>query len=424
MSNTIIKGINQTLQGFYKVAIVDSHTGEVTWQQYEWQKNLILNQGMDNLYNNSVADQMLYGVAGTGTRPNSFDGGTSTITQSGAGVYLYNRGGYITDFTSSVDVYSAYAQVGDSLAYGNGSQSMITAVNAGGFMLTVTPNYTIASGNAQTFTIWKTSQSGLETEVKRSNTYVVGSSNCGTTVVGNVSTHQRTYDFTTEVGLVGYNEVGIAWDSIGANTVFSRILLPSTINISSGNKLRIIYNLQATWGPSTLQYKTASVGGWPVSPSTTMTGTESLQSLLTSTIVVGTGASDNNTAILDPYFVNNGAIYLSLWSSTISSSLAAFGSAVDRSAGSPAAGYTTSTMTKASYVNGSFSCTKTGTLLIGDMNTTNIRTVGLGRYQLSTYNPASAASQVICFLYDQNQTKNSSQTLSFTYGWSWSRILE
>lgn len=419
----INRGINQTLQGFYKVAIVDAYTNEVTWQQDEWQKNLILNQGMDNLYNSSVADQMLYGVAGTGTRPNSFDGGTSTITQSGAGVYLYNRGGYITDFTSSVDVYSAYTQVGDSLAYGNGSQSMITAVDAGGFVLTVTPNYTITSGNAQTFTIWKTSQSGLETEVSRSNTYIAGASNCGTTVVGNVSTHQRTYDFPTQGGSVGYNEVGVAWGSTGPTTVFSRILLPTTTTISSGNKLRIIYNLQTTWGPSTSQYKTASVGGWPVSPATTMTGTESLQTLLTSTVVVGTGASDNNTAILDPYFVNNGAIYLSLWASTISSSLSAFGSAVDRSGGTPVAGFTISTMTKASYVNGSFSCTKTGTLLIGDINTTNIRTVGLGRYQLSTYNPASVASQAICFLYNQNQTKNSSQTLSFTYGWLWSRIL-
>ena len=414
-------GINQTLQGFYKIAIVDGTTGEVKWQQEEWGKNLILNQGMDNINVSSVVDQMTYGIAGTGTRPNSSDGGTSTITQSGAGVYLFNRSGDIIDFTSSFNIYPALVQIGDVLQYVNGSQSMVTSVTDG-FNLQVTPSYTITSGDAQTFAVWKTSQVGLQTELKRTNTYLGGSTNCGTTIVSNVATHRRTFDFTAEVGSVGYNEIGIGWAVSGANTVFSRILLPSTITIDTGFQLRIIYDLQTTWTPVAEQYKTGiSIGGWPVSPSTNVYGSESIQSFLISTVNVSDGASINTTAMLDPYFTTDGSNILSLWASPQSSSLAAFGSAINRSVN---AGYTTTAMTKASYVANSYLIDKTGILLIGDIPRTDIRSVGLGRYNAGLgYNPAAAAYQVICYLFNQNQSKNSSQTLSFTYRWLWSRIL-
>ena len=179
MNDPII--INQTLQGSYKVGVV-SPDGEVEWKQEG--KNLILNQGMDSLYNRSVADQLVYGICGTGTRPNSKDGGTSQISQSGTLVGLSDTSGNIIDFTGSFDVYPHLAQVGDYITYADGTQAQIAVVHANGTNLTVSQSYTMAS---QAFTVWKTTQVGLQNEISRSTSYLTGVGNCGTTAVPFVS---------------------------------------------------------------------------------------------------------------------------------------------------------------------------------------------------------------------------------------------
>jgi hypothetical protein len=309
--------------------------------------------------------------------------------------------------------------VGDVLKYSNNSESKVTAVNSNGFNLTVDTSYTIASGNAQTFTVWKTSQSGLQSEISRSATYVAGAGNCETTTVANVVTHRRTYDFPTETSNTSYNELGVGWASSGAGTTFSRVLLGSPITINTGFKLRLIYDLQCTWNTAST-IKSVSIGGWPVSPATNTTGTESIQKFLVSTINTSTGASIKSTALLDPYFVNEGSVYLSLWASPDSTALASFDNAVDRSSN---ASYTTAVMTKTSQVLGTYQADKTGVLTTGMANRTDLRSIGLGRYQSATYDPSTAANQVHCYVFDQGQSKNSSQTLSMTYRWTWTRTL-
>ena len=49
--------------------MVDPVTDEIKWES-DWMKNLILNQGMNQIATNFVANSTLYGVAGTGSRPN------------------------------------------------------------------------------------------------------------------------------------------------------------------------------------------------------------------------------------------------------------------------------------------------------------------------------------------------------------------
>lgn len=139
MNNNQTFGVNQTLTGYYKVGVV-SPDGEVTWKTEG--KNLILNQGMDSIASRAIADQMLYAIAGTGTRPNSRNSGTSAISQSGATIYLNDTSGLIQDFSSSFDAYQNLCTVGDTIQWANGSQSLVTATGSNGFNLTVTPSVT------------------------------------------------------------------------------------------------------------------------------------------------------------------------------------------------------------------------------------------------------------------------------------------
>jgi hypothetical protein len=414
MSDYNYNGINQSFQGFYKVKVVNPKTDEVTWES-EWSKNLILNQGMDALYSQIISDITLYGICGTGTRPNSISGETSEITQSGATVYLNLRTG-LADFTSSNGTYAATVQVGDMLKYSDNSESRVTAVTDG-FNLAVTPSYTFTTG--KTFAVWKTSQVGLETETKRSNDYVTGTDNCSTTSNINERTWKRTYDFSTEVSNASYNEVGVGWEAAGATKVFSRILLGSPIAINTGFKLRLVYDLVGTFTPSASIFPTASIGGWPVAPSTNTIGSESLQNFLTST-VNSSGVTDNTTAFLDPSFTSAaGPIYLSVFVSPSSASLSSFNTGSDRSLN---AGWTITEMSKASYVASSFYVDKTGVLPVGTGNATNISSVGIGKL-FGSSTPAQAANNVCVFNFNQTQSKNSSQTLSITYRSSWTRIL-
>lgn len=427
MNNCTSINTNQTLQGFYKVGVVNPDTDEVKWQSAEWSKNLILNQGMDGLYDRSLADSILYGISGYGTRPNSFSSGTSKVTQAGATLTLSDTSGDITDFTSSAGTYSSLAQLGDIVVYANNSRSQVTTVTDG-FHLQVVPSYTFGTG--QTFTVWKTSQTSLQTEVYRSNAYVGGAGNCGTTISSNNVTHLRTYDFPVQVSDTSYNELGLAWASSGAGTTFSRILLLSPVNVNTGFKLRLIYTLQASWFPTSSISSSASIGGWPVAPSVNTNGSQSLQVLsgLVSTVDVSTGNSANTSAVLEPYYISVGSGWYSMFASNNSSSLAAFGSAVDRRtsyAVAPAVG-----ASKASYknpvtdltANGVYYCDRTSVLAIGAMSSNSIRSVGFGVSGLGG-DSADSTHQAYCFLFNQPQTLYNTQVLSLTFRSSWSRIL-
>jgi len=417
-------GINVTsLQGFYKVGVVNPETDEVKWQTDEWQKNLILNIGMNSLYNRSLVDSIAYGVSGTGTRPNSYESGTSKITQSGAIVHLSDTSGDITNFTSSND-YSSIVQTGDMVVDSDGSRSLVTTVT-NGFNLQVVPSYTYTVG--RTFTLWKTSQTSLHIEVSRSATYIGGASNAGTTTVGNNVTHLRSYDFPIETSNTNYNELGLAWASSGASTTFSRILLPSVVTANTGYKLRLIYQLQSSWFPTSSINSVASIGGWGGDTS----GTQSLQKLLISSINVSDGTAYNTVAVTEPYFTSVGSGYFSMFASTNSASLASFGSAINRSV-SPAS-YVVGLLAGASKagfknpvtdltVSGAYYCDRTS-VSPGSVSVNAIRSIGFGVTGLGGTGAVNSTYQAHCFVFNQPQALLNTQTLSLTFRTSWTRIL-
>lgn len=411
MNNNIDRYLNTQIKGFYKVGMVNPITDEVKWQNDEWNKNLILNVGMDHIAAATIVDQFLYGKSGAGSRPNSISGISSEITQSGETVFLSVRTG-LTDFTSSYGTYAASVQVGDMLKYANNSESMVTLVKPDGYNLTVTPSYTFSTG--QTFVIWKTSQTGLESQIANSNTYFVNAIQDGTyagsTTVDNVVTHRRTFDFTTEVVQTTYNELGVGWD---ASHVFSRIKLSPPFVIDAGYKMRFIYELQTTWTPTSSVYKSAGIGNWPVAPATNQLGTESLQVLKTSTISTVNGLSViNSNGTLDPSFISSGPYNLTMWGSSVSASLATFGSYVNRT--SAISSPTTTNFSLGSYTNGNYYIDKTGVFATSNLNSTAIRSIGLGD---------TTTEQSYAFLFNQSQSKDPTQTLSIAFRYAWSRVL-
>ena len=316
------------MSGVYKVQVINSTTEEITLD-CDWQKNLILNGGMDTVIGCMLGNLSYYAIAGTGSRPNSITSSTSTITQSGAGVYLYNTSG-LPNFTSSYSTYTASVNVGDVLQYSNNSQSTVTSITDG-FNLQVNTNYTIGSGNAQTFTIWKTSQTDLEAESKRNSSLLAGAGNCGTTTSGSTKTFRRSYDFSTEISSSTYTEIGVSWTVTKAvKSTFSRILLPSPITVGIGFKLRVVYDLFLSFTPNTPQYFTASISGWPVSPSTTTIATQSIQNFNVSDVSTS-GTTTADWYSLEPAAIRgyNGNLAVSFVSNT-STPLAAFGSSIGR----------------------------------------------------------------------------------------------
>lgn len=402
--NTTVE-FNQKLRGHYKVGVVDPATNDVEWKCSG--SNLIINTGMDALYTYSVADCMTYGISGTGQRPNNKDSGLSQISQSGNTVYLSNAGGDITDFTSSFDFYPALVEAGDMISCSNGQQLYVTAVNPNGVNLTVTPSYTFA---AQGFAVYKTSQIGLQIEIARTSNYLQGTGNCGSTYNGNKIVHRRTYDFAARGTDVSYNELGTGWASSGAYNVFSRILINPVV-VYAGFVLRFVYDLEVEYGPTSSLYGLASIGGW-----TNTMGTQSVQNFLAS-YVQTTGASYNNYAPLDPYYTTVGSQYASVWVSSNSTPLAAFGSAVNRSA---TAAVSSVAMSKAAYTNGNYYCDRTGITPSG--YSLNVRSLGFGTSGGGA-NASNSTNQAFCFVFDNAQTLLNTQTVSLTFRHSWTRIL-
>jgi hypothetical protein len=421
-------GISIGLKGTYKVQVVNATTKEIV-ADYDWGKNLILNSGMDGIAtaNRSLAGIWYVGIAGTGSRPNSITSSTSEITQSGTSMFLNNTTG-LPDFTSSIFTngivsYTASVNLGDVIIDSDNSQSIVRAI-VDGFNLTVDTNYIYTTG--KTFTIWKTSQTGLQAEQKRTQTYLIGAANNWGVVSESVVTSQRTYDFGAEASTVNYTEVGVGWDTVSnPRTTLSRILLPVSVSVATGNQLRLIYQMQTTYGPAGERYITPTIAGWPTAPSTTTAGSESIQNFsllwynwLTMGSTVNSSGDAVGFAILDP----NGADANSANSfvSSASASLSVFNTSSARTADSNIAA-----LSPAIYTPGSYTLYRTSSYGLNNMNIPNIRTMGIGRYgPVYGQYPNQPPYQAICFLFQEPQVKTNTQTLTLVWKWTWARVIQ
>lgn len=414
-----MNGIHHTVEGAYRVSVVDDKSGQVVWEQPELQKNLILNQGLDALYSTYYADTMLFAVAGTGTRLNYIDPAGSMLSQTGTTVTLIPTGSGtgLNHLTESFGSYSTALQAGDVIRYsvGSGSITDVTVIAVADLTASVTPSLTISP--SQSFTIWKTSQTLMQNEIKRSGTYLGGTGNCGLTQTSGINTIFRTYDFTTESISRNYSEIGVSWSATTASAnIFSRVVLPSPVLVDVGQRLRVYYQLAITLNPASGSPRpNVTVTGWPVSPSTNTNATESVQNQLTSFVNVSDGATVFSSATLDPNTIGS---ICSIWISNASQSLSAVGTSTSRQGQSPSAVFVSTT--KLAYTNGSYTCDKTGTFTAASIDISNIRSIGLGNGSTSAWSSTAVASTL---LFDQSQVKTNTQTLTLSWRWTWGRTI-
>lgn len=94
---------------------------------------------------------------------------------------------------------------------------------------------------------------GLGTEVKRTESYLTGSGNCGTTYPSTgVRVFRRTYDFSIETVSQNYTELGFSYTSSSGNNLCSRLLISGgTVTVTIGQSLRVVYDLTFTVNAST-----------------------------------------------------------------------------------------------------------------------------------------------------------------------------
>lgn len=418
-------GIGLGMQGFYRVQVVDATTKEVT-SDYGWHHNLILNNGMDAVASVGLCYLNAVGIAGTGSRPNSITSSTSTITQSANMVYLYERTG-LSDFTSSYSTYTSSVNIGDVLIYGNLSQSTVIAI-IDGYNLQVNTSYTIDAASSQSFTIWKTSQAGLEKEMKRSGVYLQGSSsilgfNCGTVTSGSTKIFRRTYDFTTEVSQSDYSEIGVSWSGTPNDGVFSRALLPLTASVPIGSQLRLTHDLMVSFTPDTIRYVEPTITGW-----TNTKGTESIQNFSMPDVLttggVNYGGYGIDRGVFDPSSFagyNYNTYYCIASISDVDTAPAAFNTYVARYLDGSSSSGNGSAGGILTYVPGSYMVYKYSTIGVGYGNSSNIRSIAMGT---NVYTPVPDSGQKHVIVFDVPHEKTNLQIMSVTYKFSWSRIIQ
>jgi len=427
------------LQGFYKVAVVDTNTGKEIWRQPEWRKNLILNNGMDAVAAHPYMTCMRLGIAGTGTRMNFITSSASSGSVINGFLYLDVKPGGIQDFSSSIyEGYSGSLQAGDMIKFEDGTEIMVTgsfSVDTVVSDLSASVNNSLLVVSTQSFTIWKTSQDRLEQEVRRAGTGITTSSYLdlynGTIMDAPNGTvmHYRTYDFGSESISRSYTEVGVGWSvTAQSKTVFSRIRLPAPVTLSFDQRLRMVYGLFIQLSPTNSVYTSnVPISGWPVAPSTNTNVTQSIQVLNLYTWQNRIFSSGADSAVgqsnFEP-FTSEGNCYF--WLSANSESLfpptGSLGSPgkINRS---QSASLASSTLTP--YTCGSYSRFKYATFGLNDSNSDRLYTCGLGSRHGSPlfYDPWFQAC-AYTMRFDQPQVKTDTQTLTLYFKYTWGRILE
>lgn len=434
-------GVGILLSGNYKLQVIDPHTGAIV-EDRPWKKNLILNSGMNALAGNvRIADCGAAAIVGSGSRPNSFGSGVSSITQSGNLVYLYNNGGHITDFTTASSSYTNIVQLGDVLEYANFSRSFVTAI-IDSRLIQVRETYSIDVSDAQTFTLWKTSQSNLEMESKRNSSYWVGSSslvgwNCGSQFLDNRIVSRRTYQFPAENGNNTYTEMGVSWTGTkGASSSFARALIDPPVYMPNEFILRLVHEITASYTPNYERYITASIQNWPhpEGVATDTYATESIQSLYPAGWGIASSIDTNGNAggfgVLEPYGDRYSSGNPTLWgnscfASTASQSLAYYTSS--KSWTTQSGMWMSTSDFKCAYVQNSFEIFKSCSFDITNAVSDRIWVVGVG---LDFYSFPSISTQPyelwangILLRFNSPQKKSSEQKLFLVWRWAWDRVL-
>ena len=248
-----LPGTGQGIANRFKAQVIERRPGHPDEGKVIFETpfapNLILENGMTALATNVLTSLFTYCAIGSDSTPTEQTSGAITATTSG------------TACTSNTAFFDS-GMVGQLIYFpGTGQSATITVFTDNQH---VTLNATLGIASGLIFDIFAINQTGLGDEIKRTNNYLTGSGNCGTTYSGGVYTHQRTYDFPIEVGTVVYNEVGFsAASGAGANLNMRGIFSTAPITVVAGQQLRVIYFVLVTVTPISPRSRTVPISGWP-----------------------------------------------------------------------------------------------------------------------------------------------------------------
>jgi hypothetical protein len=388
--------IGQTAKGRVRIQVVDSKTGRVK-RDNGWQKNLILNTGLDMIAVRTWADCFTHCAVSTGTTATQVDSGTTTAERAAAVVTL-SGGSFVF----------ANGDVGNTIKWASGEVARITVFTST-TQVTVATSGTIAAG---LFTLYRTNQTGLavnETKT-RTNTYLTGTGNCGTTytaATGNM-VMRRTYDFTAEAGAVTYTEVGISYTgTIASNNLFSRILLSPSVTLDIDDQLRVIYELDITQTPCAPRSVAPTITGWgSTTPGNEMMENYGLYYVNTS----GVTASDPASGTSEPSFARQ------IWISDSTAGLQSVPSVSVAVTGRTGTTFKNKAATLSTYAASAFTRNKSISFTTTEGNMSGIKSIVQGHISGNSY-PGLA------FLLDNAQEKLNTKTLSLIFTYTWGRTL-
>ncbi len=391
--------------GRFKIQVLDSKTKEII-EERPWQKNLILDQGLNMYGENALADCWRYCSIGTSNTPTVLDSNLTTATQSG------------TTVTTSAAFFVA-GDVGRLFRFDSGEESYITSFT-NSIVVEVADSRTV--GSPTLFAVWRVEQTKLGAYTKRSSTYFGGSSYNGSTLSNGVLTMKRGWEFSVESGSITYREIGVHKDNATDPDLFARILIDGgEISLIAGQQLLVTYELVVEIIPNS--YLTPSSGnmaitGWPSGGASTTDGDFVISSLdysaPSSLAFPGTsyyyrdgveaGGSIGSRVAVEP----SGSIDDVYYSET-ATALPSYPISFDLQGMTEIVG--ANVAAKPTYIAGTFTRTQSITISSGDLTSSSIRRLAIETQSRLNW----------MFLFDENQEKLGTHELILTWIWSWSR---
>ena len=363
------------------------------------QRNLILNQGLDQFGSTTLLSCLAYMTIGTGSTATEVDSGAVNISTA-SGLLTAGSTGFLAG--DSTDVGKTFKMKNLGSVYQVTAPSSTT-------QCTVTPTTT---AGPDTFILYHTQQTGLEAEIagQRSASYLAEVGANGSSTVAGVTTHMRTYNGLAQTVACAINEIGFSPSATETTNLFSRIKLSEPLSLDVGQRLQVIYRVEVLVSPVTpLTYATSPIGGWA-------SGTGTLQhSIIPSDYVSsvdGSAAFGVNSAdglryssVFEPKSINNISVRLD----TDSSAHPTYGSLVSTAGTTEDAVASLST-----YVLGSYTRDKQATFVEAYGNRSDWRSYYL--YQ-------GVVGSGPRFLFDSAQAKSDSYVLTLGVRTTWGRTL-
>lgn len=360
--------------------------------EHPWTRNLILDQGLNNMETVLVADLFKYCAAGTGTL---------VTTRAGSGNITMTSGD--ATITSTLATFTAQ-DVGRVVRWTSGADSGYVAKIVSFTDTTHVEAEVVADANkaAGTHTFHYVEQTGLSVESKRTGDYSTSSGENGSVISTNEVTLTRTFIFEPEEANITYNEIGFSNIATAGNNLNIRLdVSGAPIAVLENQRLKVTYELTITVQPAATLSGTVTVtGAMPGSKAASWV----IEKVATSLVGIN-GETDSSSTELEPSYFG----YCAFSSDT--TALVPLTGAVQLSSN---VSYV-ELDPEDDYVAGAFTWNYIGIFDLEDANRSDLRS-------LAIYDPENRYS-IFRILFNNNQTKDADHSFTVRYRKTWGRDL-